>query len=88
MTHRHNGHPCPRCGQAHPPAPGDPAPTPDAHERTPFRGARLVQVLEVATKEGLGTDDDPVRLVVRYVSPAGGVLAVFDPLVDERRVRP
>lgn len=47
------------------------------------RAARLIQVIEVVTKEGIGTTDDPVREVTRYHSTEGELLAVAEPSVLE-----
>lgn len=56
---------------------------PKPHKLPPnARGARVIQVIEVVTKEGAGTDEDPVREVTLLYSFDGELLAVDDPHAD------
>lgn len=47
------------------------------HERVD--GAAVVSVICVTLARGRGTDDDVVRIVKQYYSPAGEFLAEHDP---------
>ena len=41
--------------------------------------AQIVEVIEVKTVKGKGTDKDPMRIIVEYWSKDGQLLAVNDP---------
>lgn len=43
------------------------------------RSARVVEVIQVVTKEGQGTDDDLVREVTRYYTLGGELIATHEP---------
>lgn len=46
--------------------------------------AHLRQVIELEKSEGLGTPDEPVRLVTYYLDPESGkVLARYDHMEDQ-----
>lgn len=45
------------------------------------RSVQLVEVIEVKTSAGKGTESDPVRIVTEYWSKDGVLLAVNDPEV-------
>lgn len=47
--------------------------------------AKLIQVIEVAEHEGVGTAGDPHRIVMRYYSPGGDLLAERDNWEDKHR---
>ena len=46
------------------------------------RSARLVEVVEVKTPKGEGTDKDPMRIITEYWSKDGQLLAVNDSYLD------
>ena len=46
------------------------------------RMARLLEVIEVISNRGSGTEEDPYRKVVQYWSKAGELLAESDPEKD------
>lgn len=45
------------------------------------RSARLIEVIEVITSTGKGTENDPNRFVTEYWAKDGELLAVCDPFV-------
>lgn len=51
--------------------------------RTGCKSARVIQVIEVRTKVGSGTEKDPNRIVTEYWSLDGKLLAVNDPEVNQ-----
>lgn len=44
------------------------------------RSVQLVEVIEVKTSAGMGTESDPGRIITEYWSKDGELLAVNDPL--------
>lgn len=46
------------------------------------QSARLVEVIEVKTAKGEGTDKDPMRIITEYWSKDGKLLAVNDSYLD------
>ena len=48
--------------------------------------AKLIQVLEVTTSEGAGTEESPIRSVTYYLEPeTGRFLARYDAMADQER---
>lgn len=45
------------------------------------RSVQLVEVIEVKTSAGKGTENDPIRIITEYWSKDGVLLAVNDPEV-------
>lgn len=60
------------------------APRERGAEKCGSRSARLVEVIEVRTCVGKGTEENPKRIVTEYWSKEGKLLAVSDPQYDER----
>ena len=46
------------------------------------RRARVIEVIEVKTARGKGTDKDPMRIIAEYWSKDGKLLAVNDSYLD------
>ena len=44
--------------------------------------AKVIEVIEVVTKAGRGTEQDPTRIITEYWSKEGKLLAVSDPQYD------
>ena len=59
------------------------APRERGAEKCGSRSARLVEVIEVRTCVGKGTQENPKRIVTEYWSKEGKLLAVSDPQYDE-----
>ncbi len=45
--------------------------------------ARVIQVIETKALRGVGTEEDPVRMVIQYWGFDGTLLAEHDPAVDK-----
>lgn len=50
---------------------------------TPINSCRVVEVMEVKSLVGSGTDSDPMIEITEYYSLDGELLARYNPFVDE-----
>lgn len=51
----------------------------EAVKRSISKGAHVIQVIEITTTAGDGTDQNPFRIITEYWSFDGKLLAVSDP---------
>lgn len=49
-----------------------------------FCNAKVMQIMQVTTAEGRGTDEDPMRIVTRYLDFDGNILAIRDPYMEQQ----
>lgn len=45
---------------------------------TPTKNAKIIPVIQIATRGGLGTEEDPIREVLEYWDVKGNLLFVCD----------
>lgn len=48
-------------------------------------GARVISVIQSSATRGNGSEENPIRIVTIYHDLEGVLLAVYDPVDDERR---
>ena len=47
---------------------------------------KIVKLIRTETKEGKGTEEDPVRIIVRYWNKKGKLIFKDDPVKNQREV--